>query len=84
MNPFLNLRDLLIEMTLADRGVNAPGRAGQEARRAYKAASRAVRAEIARLVAVGAYSSPDSEFHHNAAMAEVDAVRWNGTTVLSR
>ena len=83
MNPFLKLRDLLIEMTLADRGVNAPGRAGQEARRAYKAASAAVRSEIARLVAVGAYSSPDSERYHSDAMAEVDAVRW-GTTILSR
>lgn len=80
VNPYLGLRDLLIAMVLADRGINAPGRAGRDARRASKAAHLAVREEIARLQTVGAWNGgcETREVHYRDAMSEVDSVRWGG------
>jgi hypothetical protein len=78
INPYLDLRDLMIEMVRADINIHAPGRAGQQARSASKAAHAAVRKEIERLQAVGAWSGycEVRKAHYRDAMFAVDAVRW--------
>jgi hypothetical protein len=77
INPYLDLRDLMIAMVAVDAGIYAPGRAGQQARSASRSAHEAVRNEIARLQSVGAWSGycEVRQAHYRDAMVAVDAVR---------